>query len=322
MELISSEGAVSVTDEGEVARFRRDLVDGLSATPRSISPKWLYDAEGSRLFEDITRLPEYYPTRQEAALLRRLAPVFADAFGPGATLIEFGSGASEKTRILLDAAHDLAAYVPIDISPDALREAAVRIGRAYPALKVTPLVGDFLHLDLLPDDIGPGRRIGFFPGSTIGNLTPDEAIEFLASARRLLGEGALFILGVDLVKDASTLVTAYDDAEGVTAAFNMNLLVRANRELGADFDLDAFEHRAVWNADQSRMEMHLVATRPTTVTLASQAFRFAAGETLHTESSRKFTQASVHAMADAAGWRVGAFEAGPAPSVALVLLRA
>jgi len=322
MELISSEGATAVTDQAEVARFRRDLVQGLSATPKSISPKWFYDAEGSRLFEDITRLPEYYPTRQEAALLRRLAPSFAQAFGPDTTLIEFGSGASEKTRILLDAAHDLAAYVPIDISPDALREAAVRIGRAYPGLKVTPLIGDFLHLDRLPDDIGHGRRIGFFPGSTIGNLTPDEAIAFLASARRLLGEGALFILGVDLIKAAATLVAAYDDAEGVTAAFNMNLLVRANRELGADFDLDAFEHRAVWNADQSRMEMHLAATRPTTVTLAGQTFQFAAGETLHTESSRKFTEASVRAMADAAGWRMGAFEAGPAPSVALALLRA
>lgn len=322
MDLMASQSMSPATDDAEVARFRRDLVQGLSATPKAISPKWFYDAEGSRLFEDITRLPEYYPTRQEAALLRRLAPAFAQAFGPDATLVEFGSGASEKTRILLDAAHDLAAYVPIDISPDALGEAAVRIGQTYPRLKVTPLVGDFLHLDRLPADIGQGRRVGFFPGSTIGNLTPDEAIEFLASARRLLGEGALFILGVDLVKDAATLVAAYDDAQGVTAAFNMNLLVRANRELGADFDLDGFEHRAVWNAVQSRMEMHLAATRPMTVTLNGQTFRFGAGETLHTESSRKFTQDSVQAMADAAGWRMGAFEAGPAPSVALALLRA
>lgn len=306
----------------ETAAFRRDLIAALSATPKTISPKWFYDAEGSRLFEDITRLEEYYPTRQEAALLRQVAPDYAAAFGPGAVLIEFGSGASEKTRLLLDAAQDLAAYVPIDISPDALHEASVRIGRAYPRLTVEPVVGDFLHLDRLPGDLGRGRRIGFFPGSTIGNLTPEEAVDFLASARRLLGEGSLFILGVDLVKDAQTLVAAYDDARGVTAAFNMNLLVRANRELGADFDLDDFEHRAVWNADQSRMEMHLVARRDAAVRVDGRVFRFREGESLHTESSRKFTEASVRDMAKASGWTVARFDAGPAPSVALALLRA
>lgn len=321
MERLIERDAADEPGRDETVAFRRDLIAALSATPRTISPKWFYDAEGSRLFEEITRLEEYYPTRQEAALLRGLAPDYAAAFGPGAALIEFGSGASEKTRLLLDAAPDLAAYVPVDISPDALREAAARIGRAYPRLRVEPVVGDFLHLERLPTDLGEGRRIGFFPGSTIGNLTPEEAVAFLASARRLLGEGSLFVLGVDLVKEAAVLEAAYDDARGVTAAFNLNLLVRANRELGTDFGLDAFEHRAVWNAGRSRMEMHLVARRDLTVRLGGQAFRFQAGESLHTESSRKFTEASVRGMAEAAGWTPARFDVGAAPSVALALLR-
>jgi dimethylhistidine N-methyltransferase len=260
---------VRATDQGETARFRRDLVAGLSRSPKVASPKWFYDAEGSNLFEAITRLPEYYPTRQEAALLRRVAPEWAARFGPDAALVEFGSGASEKTRIVLDAAPDLGAYVPIDISADALDAAARRIAEAYPSLTVTPLVGDFLHLGALPAGIGQGRRIGFFPGSTIGNLERDEAIAFLTAARGLLGADALFILGVDLVKAPETLIAAYDDSAGVTAAFNRNLLVRANRELGAGFDVDSFAHRAVWNATASRMEMHLEATRDMTVCLTA-----------------------------------------------------
>ncbi|GAA0869380.1 hypothetical protein GCM10009116_12160 [Brevundimonas basaltis] len=306
--------------EAETARFRRDLLNGLGRSPKVASPKWFYDAEGSRLFEEITRLPEYYPTRQEAALLREIAPAWAARFGPGAALVEFGSGASEKTRIVLDAAPDLAAYVPIDISADALSAAARSIDKSYPGLKVAPLVGDFLHLAALPEGIGSGRRVGFFPGSTIGNLEPAEAVAFLTAARRQLGEGALFILGVDLVKDPETLVAAYDDAAGVTAAFNRNLLVRANRELKAGFDVDGFAHRAVWNPDASRMEMHLEATRDMEVRIDGRAIAFHKGETIHTESSRKFTEASVRELAAASGWTVAAFEAGPAPSVALVLL--
>lgn len=308
-------------EPGETARFRRDLIAGLSKSPKVASPKWFYDAEGSRLFEEITRLPEYYPTRQEAALLRRVAPEWAARFGPEAALIEFGSGASEKTRIVLDAAPDLAAYVPIDISADALDAAARRIADAYPALKVAPLVGDFLHLGALPAGIGHGRRVGFFPGSTIGNLEPDEAVAFLKAARALLGDDALFILGVDLVKAPETLIAAYDDAAGVTAAFNRNLLVRANRELGADFDVDAFAHRAVWNPADSRMEMHLEATRDMAVGIDGRTIRFARGETIHTENSRKFTEEAVRRMAGAAGWSVDAFETGEAPAVALALLK-
>ncbi|HYC75214.1 ergothioneine biosynthesis protein EgtB [Brevundimonas sp.] len=306
--------------EGETARFRRDLLAGLARSPKVASPKWFYDAEGSRLFEEITRAPEYYPTRQEAALLREVAPAWAARFGPGAALVEFGSGASEKTRIVLDAAPDLAAYVPIDISADALSAAARRIVESYPGLMVAPLVGDFLHLAALPDGIGQGRRVGFFPGSTIGNLGPAEAVAFLNAARLQLGEGALFILGVDLVKDAAVLTAAYDDAAGVTAAFNRNLLVRANRELKAGFDVDSFVHRAVWNAEESRMEMHLVATRDMTVEIDGRVIAFRKGETIHTESSRKFTEASVRELAAASGWTIAAFEAGTEPSVALALL--
>ncbi|OYX57899.1 MAG: L-histidine N(alpha)-methyltransferase [Brevundimonas subvibrioides] len=305
----------------ETARFRAELVAGLSRPEKSVSPKWFYDAAGSELFEDITRLPEYYPTRQEAALLREMAPGLTGHFGDNAVLVEFGSGASEKTRILLDSAPTLQAYVPIDISPDALNAAAASIAEAYPNMEVAPMVGDFLNLAPLPE-LGRGRRVGFFPGSTIGNLEEDQAVAFLANARDRLGPSSLFILGVDLVKDPAVLVAAYDDAQGVTAAFNRNLLVRANRELGADFDLDGFAHVAVWNHERSRMEMHLRAARDMEVHIGGAKIPFVAGETIHTESSRKFTEASVTAMAEAAGWRVVSFQQSPDPSVALVLLAA
>ncbi|AQR62123.1 L-histidine N(alpha)-methyltransferase [Brevundimonas sp. LM2] len=312
-------GARPRIEDMDTARFRAELLAGLSLPQKTVSPKWLYDAAGSDLFEDITRLPEYYPTRQEAALLQAIAPRLTAGFGDDAVLVEFGSGASEKTRILLDAAPTLAAYVPIDISPDALNAAAARIAEAYPAIEVVPMVGDFLNLAPLPE-LGRGRRIGFFPGSTIGNLEPAQAIGFLSQARERLGPGALFILGVDLVKAEDLLVAAYDDAQGVTAAFNLNLLTRANRELGADFDVAAFRHRAPWNAAESRMEMHLEATTPQTVQIGERAFHFAAGETIHTESSRKFTPESLRALTTAAGWAMTVLETSDQPSVALALL--
>nr|WP_308384587.1 ergothioneine biosynthesis protein EgtB [Brevundimonas nasdae] len=310
------------TEDAQTAAFRHDLVEGLSRDQKAVPPKWFYDAEGSRLFEVITTLPEYYPTRQETALLRDRAAALTADFGPDAVLVEFGSGASEKTRILLDAAPDLGAYVPLDISEAALLDAVARLKADYPKLRVRPVLGDFEHLALLPDDLPTGRRIGFFPGSTIGNLQPADAERFLTAARRMLGEGALFILGVDLVKEAEALVAAYDDAQGVTAAFNRNLLVRANAELDADFDLNAFVHRAVWNSDKAQMEMHLEAAEPMTVHIGTRRFDFAAGETIHTESSRKFTEASVASMAAASGWRLVHFDVSPAPSVALAVLGA
>ena len=316
---LAADGAL-IEETGAHDAFRQDMIDGLSRRVKALPPKWFYDAEGSRLFEEITRLPEYYPTRQEAALLRRVAPKWAGRFGPDAVLVELGSGASEKTRIVLDAARDLAAYVPIDISASALNEAAERIRADYPGLKVLPVVGDFEHLSPPPGEAGQGRRIGFFPGSTIGNLMPEAAIALLRSAREVLGEGSLFILGVDLVKSPQVLVAAYDDAQGVTAAFNRNLLVRANRDLGMDFAPEAFDHVALWNPEHSRMEMHLKAMRQMTVRLGKLAFRFTAGETVHTESSRKFDEASVTALAQAAGWGLEAFEVGPDPAVGLALL--
>lgn len=308
-------------DFDEIAAFRAELIAGLSQPQKAVSPKWFYDAEGSRLFEDITRLPEYYPTRQEAALLKELAPRLTEDFGDNAVLVEFGSGASEKTRILLDAAPTLSTYIPIDISPDALNEAVERITAAYPSIEVVPVVGDFLNLPSLPE-LGRGRRIGFFPGSTIGNLDRDVAVEFLKVARARLDTSSLFILGVDLVKAPELLIAAYDDAQGVTASFNKNLLVRANAELGADFDVDAFEHLAIWNAAESRMEMHLRSTRDQRVTIGDTVIPFMAGETIHTESSRKYTRASVAELAEAAGWKVSVFQESPSPSVALAVLTA
>lgn len=306
--------------DDETAQFRADLVEGLSKPQKSLSPKWLYDAEGSRLFEDITRLPEYYPTRQETALLRDMAPDIARFMGENAVLVEFGSGASEKTRIVLDQAPGVATYMPIDISTDALEAATARIREAYPELEVSPVAGDFLDLPPLPE-LGRGPRTGFFPGSTIGNLTPDLAVRFLTTAHERLGPGSHFILGVDLVKPAEVLVAAYDDAQGVTAAFNLNLLVRANRELGTDFDLDSFQHRAVWNAGRSRMEMHLVSMRDQVVTLDGAGFRFLKGETLHTESSRKFTRDAVVELVEKAGWQLVEWRQSASPAVALALLQ-
>jgi len=310
-------------DAGSGARaFAQALGAGFSRVPKQVSPKWFYDAAGSTLFEQITILPEYYPTRQELGLLTRTATDIATGFGPAAVLVEYGSGASEKTRLLLDAAPDLAAYVPIDISRAALDGAVAQLDQAYPALKVLPLEADFLSAVRLPAGTPAGRRIGFFPGSTIGNLGPGEQRRFLAAARRLLGDDALFILGVDLIKDEATLVAAYDDAAGVTAAFNRNLVARAARELGAAVSPDDFDHRAIWNAGARRIEMHLVARRPLRFLVGDYEAVFAAGETVHTESAHKFDRPMVDALARRSGWRLDDFHASEAPSVALAVLSA
>lgn len=302
------------------ASFRDDLIEALRRTPKSISPKWFYDERGSDLFEAITALPEYYPTRTEATLLARIAPELAAGIPDGAALVEFGSGASAKTRILLDAAPQLSAYVPMDISVEALDAAARRINADYPALEVWPVAGDFTHPISLPDEVAGRPTVGFFPGSTIGNFGRDGAEVFLRTVRTLLGERASLIIGADIVKDRATLERAYDDAAGVTAAFNLNLLERANREAGADFDLDAFAHRAVWNEALERIEMHLVSLKPQVVRIAGQAFLFGEGETLHTENSHKFTEAGFEALAAAAGWRLGRSWISPAPEFAVFVL--
>jgi dimethylhistidine N-methyltransferase len=302
--------------------FADDVVAGLSQPQKTLSPKYFYDAEGSRLFEAICATPEYYPTRTEIGLLREAAGEIASFIPPGAALVEFGSGASVKTRILLDAAPQLAAYAPIDISPDALQAAAEAIGADYPHLLVAPLAEDFTAALSLPPAIAGRPVVGFFPGSTIGNFAPEEAHGFLLRARRLLGSGARFLVGLDLVKPQAELVAAYDDAQGVTAAFNKNLLARMNRELGGDFDLDAFAHRARWNAAESRIEMHLESLRDQVVQVAGRSFRFPAGETLHTENSYKFTAAGFTRLAEAAGWRAERWWASAHPAFAIALLRA
>lgn len=296
------------------------MIAALSRPVKSISPKWFYDEAGSELFEQITALAEYYPTRTEAALLATIAPELSAAIPDGAVLVEFGSGASAKTRILLDAAPQLSAYVPMDISVEALDAAARSINADYPALEVWSVAGDFTRPIALPAQVEGRPRVGFFPGSTIGNFGPVGAEQFLRAVRTLLGEGASMIIGADLVKDGQTLVAAYDDARGVTATFNLNLLARANREIGADFDLDGFSHRAVWNASESRMEMHLVSRSAQTVHIAGRAFDFAAGETLHTENSYKFTRTGFETLAASAGWRLERSWVSPPPEFAVFVL--
>ncbi|KRB44681.1 ergothioneine biosynthesis protein EgtB [Phenylobacterium sp. Root700] len=309
-------------DQAPSEGFEADVLDGLSRPRKELPAKYFYDAEGSRLFEAITELPEYYPTRTELALLKERVPEMAAAIPKGAALVEFGSGASTKTRLLLDAAPQLGVYVPIDISKSALDAAAQAIAADYPGLPVAPLVDDFTTALALPSQAAGRPHVGFFPGSTIGNFRPGEVVAFLAGAKRLLGEGAGFLVGIDLAKDEQTLVAAYDDAQGVTAAFNLNLLVRINRELGGDFDLAAFEHRAIWNAAESRVEMHVVSRIDQSVSVAGRAFRFAAGETIHTENSYKFTVEGFAELARQAGWKLERCWESPAPSFAMVLLRA
>jgi dimethylhistidine N-methyltransferase len=308
--------------EPPVDGFEADVLAGLSKPRKELSAKYFYDAEGSRLFEEITELPEYYPTRTELALLRDRAGEMAEAIPEGAALVEFGSGASTKTRLLLDAAPQLGVYVPIDISKSALDAAAESIAADYPDLPVAPLVDDFTTALALPEAAAGRPHVGFFPGSTIGNFRPAEVEAFLAGAKRLLGSGAGFLIGIDLAKDEQTLRAAYDDAQGVTAAFNLNLLTRINRELGGNFDLAAFEHRAIWNPAESRVEMHLVSRKDQTVTIAGQRIEFAAGETIHTENSYKFTVGGFEKLARQAGWKLERCWESPAPSFAMVLLRA
>jgi dimethylhistidine N-methyltransferase len=302
--------------------FLNEVVAGLSATPKTLSAKYFYDAEGSRLFEAICDLPEYYLTRTETALLRKIAPEIAARIPDGAALVEFGSGASTKTRIVLDAAPQIAVYAPIDISPNALDEAAASLRAAYPNLTVAPLVEDFTKAIDLPKGAQGHTPVGFFPGSTIGNFAPDEAEALLRRARELLGDGSLFIVGADVAKDPAVLIPAYDDAQGVTAAFNRNVLVHINRELGGTFDPEAFAHKAIWNADESRIEMHLESTRDQIVMVGDYGFRFAAGETIHTENSHKYRPEAFEAIARRAGWSVAQRWISEDPTFAVYALTA
>jgi dimethylhistidine N-methyltransferase len=281
--------------------FRRDIVEGLSRPDKKTPPVWFYDRRGSELFEQITDLPEYYPTRTETALLERHGADFAEAIGPGRAVVEFGAGSSRKTPHLLRAI-DPAAYVPIDISGDFLHASSAELASAFPGLPVLPVVGDFNRDLTLPSAIRGLARLGFFPGSTIGNMEPETAVDLLREMRRLLGDGAMLLIGMDRIKDRDRLIAAYDDAAGVTAAFNMNLLARINRELEGDLPLDGFAHRARWNDDKARIEMHLEALRPLHFHVAGQCFHMEAGETIHTESSHKYGARDERLLLRAGGW--------------------
>ena len=282
-------------------RFLSDVLEGLAKTQKTLPCQYFYDEAGSNLFEQITELPEYYPTRTEIGILKTQADAIAAALGPGALLVEYGAGASTKTRILLDALQDPAGYVPIDVSEDFLLQTADALKAEYPDLTVRPIAADFMVELGLPDDID-GTPVGFFPGSTIGNLNDDEIDQFLRAARRLLGPGSKFVIGLDLRKSPDILIPAYDDAQGVTAAFNLNLLKRINRDLGANFDLEAFQHQAIWNDEASRIEMHLRSLKAQTAQIGGAEITFDSGETIHTENSRKFDLTKFVTLLSTTGW--------------------
>ena len=313
-----------ILDGGEVAdreEFRRAVLAGLSAPSRAIPAKFLYDARGSALFDAICELPEYYPTRTEIAILSDCAAGIARLAGPDCVLVEYGSGSSVKTRILLEAMPDLDGYVPVDISRQHLDMTATRLRRDYPRLRVEPVCGDYMALDALPPSINGARRIGFFPGSTIGNLTPDEATAFLRRARRLLRDDGALILGVDLKKDHRRLHDAYNDSAGITAQFTLNLLRRMNRELEATFDLSAFAHEAFYNPALARIEIYFRSLRDQSVTVAGRRFAFTEGERVHTEYSYKYDDAGITTLARSGGFETDRLWIDPERLFAVVFLR-
>lgn len=288
------------------SEFKADVLAGLSGSRKKLSSRWLYDDYGSELFEQITQLPEYYPTRTETAILRAKASELADFCGPDAIVIEYGAGASIKSEILIKALERPRMYVPVDIAGDFLETAAQRLRRRFPGLVVTPVTADFTADFDLPDTIPTdARRTGFFPGSTIGNLDAATAKQFMDRVRRHVAtpdQPGRVLIGIDLIKPLSDLIPAYDDAEGVTAAFNKNLITRINRELGSDIDPDVFRHEARWNDQENSVEMHLAAQRPAKIRICGKTFVFERGETIHTESSRKYSITGFEKLARESGW--------------------
>jgi L-histidine N-alpha-methyltransferase len=291
------DGDVTLADPA----FRSDVLNGFETRPRAIPARWFYDRRGSELFEAITELPEYYPTRSETEILLRACPEVATLAGEGRAVVEFGSGSSTKTPILLRSVNP-AAYVPIDISGDFLRESSAGLSAAFPGLPVLPVEADFLRPIALPASVADLPKLGFFPGSTIGNMIPHSSVDLLRAMKESLGEGSMLLIGMDRIKDEQVLVSAYDDAQGVTAAFNMNLLERINRELDGILPIEAFRHRAIWNDDRARIEMHLEATRDIAFTIEGRPFSMAAGETIHTENSHKYGQRDGRILLRAGGW--------------------
>jgi len=287
--------------DGVDLAFRADVLAGLAEAQKAIPARWFYDDAGSQLFEDITQLPEYYPTRAETEILQTRAAEIAELIGEGRAVVEFGSGSSVKTPLLLSACRP-SAYVPLDIAGDFLRASSAALAEKFPGLPVLPVEADFMRRVELPAEVADLPKLGFFPGSTIGNMIARTATDLLRTMRATLGEGALLLIGMDLVKDEDVLLAAYDDAAGVTAAFNLNLLARINRELEGDIPVDAFAHEARWNDAFARIEMHLVARRDVTFAVSGQRFAMGCGESIHTENSHKFTKRSGQMLLAAAGW--------------------
>lgn len=290
-------------DTGPDAGFVHSILAGLNAKQKRVESKWLYDVKGSQLFDRITGLAEYYPTRTETAILRERAPGLSRYAPAGTVLVELGSGSSVKTRLLLDALPSITDYIPVDISGEHLHQAARRLSADYGGIDIHPLVGDFTARIALPETFVRAPKLAFFPGSTIGNFEIGKAVALMRQVRRIENVSA-FVVGVDQVKDEQTLVRAYDDSLGVTAAFNLNLLTRINRELGADFDVGGFRHEARWNREQNRIEMHLVSEREQSVQIFDRRISFGEGETIHTENSHKYDPKRFARLAGAAGWRV------------------
>lgn len=298
---------VDMDEEGIDRAFKHDVLNGLGEPQKAIPARWFYDERGSQLFEDITRLPEYYPTRAEKEILRTHGGDFRRCIGAGRAVVEFGSGSSAKTPLLLKAI-DPAAYVPIDISGDFLRASADRLARKLPELPIHPVEADFTRPVTMPSEIENVARLGFFPGSTIGNMVPRTAVDLLRDMRDTLERGSpvdippLLLIGMDRIKSRKLLIPAYDDARGATEAFNLNLLTRINRELAGNVPVDLFRHRAVWNDDCARIEMHLEAQRDMAFTVCGRDFSMAAGESIHTENSHKYGRRSATALLMAGGW--------------------
>jgi L-histidine Nalpha-methyltransferase len=289
------------TLDPQTLSFREDVLAGLAAPIPAIPARWLYDHRGSELFDEITRLPSYYPTRTETKLLQDILPELAAMVPKGAAVVEFGAGSATKTPLLLEAIAP-AAYVPVDISGDYLEHSAAELQQRFPRLDVIPVVADFARPFSLPGGIEALPRLGFFPGSTIGNFVPSTATDLLRQFRALLGAGAQLLIGMDRVKPVDRLIAAYDDPEGVTAEFTLNILARINRELDGDIPLDVFRHEARWNDILSRIEIHLVATRDTGFSISGRHFAFERGSSIHIENSHKYGQRGARLLLLAGGW--------------------
>jgi len=299
-----TQGGIALVDKDEQGvdrAFRADVLEGLSQQQKAIPARWLYDDAGSQLFEDITQVPEYYPTRAERQILERRGNEFRELIGKGRAVVEFGSGSSLKTPLLLSAIEP-AAYVPLDIAGDFLRAAAADLQAKFPDLAIYPVEADFMRTVELPEEVADSPKLGFFPGSTIGNMVPRTAIDLLRTMRATLGKGAMLLIGMDLIKDRAVLEAAYDDAKGVTAEFNLNLARRINRELDATIPVGKLRHEARWNDTFARIEMHLVAQEDIAFSVCDHDFAMRQGESIHTENSHKFGKRSSATLLLGGGW--------------------